>query len=65
MKTLLLLSSSGFLDKDLSGIFDKPLKDYKLAHIINASKGKGVGSLDYLDRTRNRLKNQEVILFIY
>ncbi|MEK7588694.1 MAG: Type 1 glutamine amidotransferase-like domain-containing protein [Patescibacteria group bacterium] len=57
MQTLLLLSSGSFLDKDLSGIFDKPLKEYRLAHIINASKGQGVGSLDYMERTKNRLLN--------
>ena len=56
MKTLLLLSSSGFLENDLSKILDKPLKKYRLAHIITASKGEGVDSLVYLERTRDRLK---------
>lgn len=55
-QNLLLLSSSSFLEGDLSGVFEKPLKEYKLAHITTASKGKGVGSLDYLERTRDRLR---------
>src|ERR1700687_3714045 len=55
MKTLLLLSSSSFLEKDLSSIFDKPLKDYRLAHILTASKGRGVGDLGYLERAKERL----------
>src|SRR3990167_4555668 len=59
MKTILLLSSSGFLEKDLSNVFDKPLKNYRLAHIINASKGKGVRNLDYLERARKRLSNHK------
>ena len=51
--TILLLSSSSFLKKDLTNIFHKSFKELKLGHIINASKGKGVASLDYLERTKN------------
>lgn len=52
MKTLLLLSSGRFLNKDLSEYLGKPLKDLKIAHVITASKGKGVSDLSYLDRAR-------------
>lgn len=52
MKTLLLLSSGRFLNNDLSGYLGKSLKDLKIAHVINASKGKGVSDLSYLDRVR-------------
>lgn len=52
MKTLLLLSSGKFLNNDLSEYIGKSLKDLKIAHIITASKGKGVSSLSYLDRAR-------------
>lgn len=55
MKTLLLLSSSSFFENDLSKILGKPLSKYKIAHIITASRGKGVQNLSYLDKTRNRL----------
>ncbi len=61
MQTLLLLSSGSFLEKDISEVFEKPLREYKLAHIIDASKGKGVNSTDYVDRTRARLKTKGVI----
>lgn len=57
-QTLLLISSGSFLEKDLTPILGKPLKDYKLAHIITASKGQGVRNLSYLDRTRDRLTEQ-------
>lgn len=56
MQTLLLLSSSKFLQNDLTAIFGKSLDDLKVAHIITASKGKGVGHLDYLNRTRGYFK---------
>ncbi|NCB20348.1 MAG: hypothetical protein EOM88_00275 [Clostridia bacterium] len=52
MKTLLLLSSGRFLNNDLSEYIGKSLKDLKIVHIINASKGKGVSDLSYLDRVR-------------
>jgi len=52
MQTLLLLSSGRFLKNDLTNIISKPLSELKVAHIINASKGKGVGSLDHLERVR-------------
>lgn len=52
MKTLLLLSSGRFLNNDLSKYIGKSLKDLKIAHVINASKGKGVSDLSYLDRAR-------------
>lgn len=56
MKTLLLLSSGRFLNNDLSKYIGKSLKDLKIAHVINASKGKGVNDLSYLDRTREVFK---------
>lgn len=59
MKKLLLLSSNSFLEKDFTPILKSPLNKYKLAHIITASKGKGVNSLDYLQRTRDRLTAQK------
>jgi len=41
-KTLLLLSSTRFLEKnDLSKILGRSLKNFKIAQIITASKGKG------------------------
>lgn len=49
MKTLLLLSSSGFLKNDLSEYFGRPLGDLRVAHIINGGKGKGVVDLSYLE----------------
>jgi dipeptidase E len=52
MKTLLLLSSGRFLNNNLSEYIGKSLKDLKIAHVINASKGKGVTDLSYLDRAR-------------
>ncbi len=58
MKTLLLLSSSSFLENDFSKILGKPLKDYKIAHIITASKGKEITDFSYLDRTRDILNKQ-------
>ena len=60
MKRLLLLSSSSFLKNDLSNILGKPLSAYRLAHIIDASQGKGVVDVDYLDRARNILTNKGV-----
>lgn len=54
MKTLLLLSSGSFLDQDLTRYIGKPLKDLRIAHIINASKGKGVSDLSYIERTKER-----------
>jgi len=56
MQTLLLLSSSKFLQNDLTNILGKPLEDFRIAHIITASKGRGVGHLDYLERTREIFK---------
>lgn len=52
MKTLLLLSSGRFLNNDLTSVLGKPLKDLKIAHVISASKGKGVSDLSYIERTR-------------
>lgn len=60
MKSLLLLSSGSFLEKNLTGVFEKPLSEYKLAHIINASKGRGVNDLSYLKRARERFTNSGV-----
>lgn len=57
MQTLLLLSSGRFLKKDLSSLIGKSLSDLKIAHVINASKGKGVGSLDYLERVRQNFRD--------
>ena len=56
MKTLLLLSSGRFLNNDLSKYIGKSLKDLKIAHITNASKGKGVNDISYLDRSREVFK---------
>ena len=56
MQKLLLLSSSKFFKNDLTKVLGKPLGDFRIAHIITASKGKGVGHLDYLDRTRDYFK---------
>jgi len=52
MKTLLLLSSGKFLNNDLTEYLGKPLSDFRIAHVINASKGKGVNDLSHLDRVR-------------
>lgn len=59
-RKILLLSSSSFLEKDLKPILGKLLNEYRLAHIITSSKGKGVNSLDYLDRTRKRFSDKNV-----
>lgn len=56
MKTLLLLSSGQFLNNDLTSYLGKPLSALRIAHIINASKGKGVNSLSHLDRAREIFK---------
>ena len=56
MKTLLLLSSGRFLNNDLSEYIGKSLKELRIAHVINASKGKGVTDLSYLDRVREVFK---------
>jgi len=60
MKTLLLLSSSSFLGKDECEVFEKPLNQYKIAHVINASKGKGVNSLDYIERSKELLTRKGI-----
>lgn len=60
MKTLLLLSSGTFLKNDLSDIFEKPLNKYRMAHIIDSSKGKGVTNTDHIERVRDRFKEREV-----
>ena len=39
MKTLLLLSSSKFLNNDLTDYLGRPLSSLRIAHIIDASKG--------------------------
>lgn len=49
---LLLLSSSRFLKNDLKPYLGKSLSELKIAHIINASKGKGVNDLGYIERTK-------------
>lgn len=56
MQTLLLLSSSKFIQKDLKPVIGKALSDLRIAHIINASKGKGVSNLAYLERTKDIFK---------
>ncbi|HNX11335.1 MAG TPA: Type 1 glutamine amidotransferase-like domain-containing protein [bacterium] len=56
MKTLLLLSSSRFLKNDLAPYLGRPLSDLRVAHVITASKNRGTGTLDYLDRTRTIFK---------
>jgi hypothetical protein len=63
MKTLLLLLSGRFLNNDLSEYIGKHLKDLKIAHVINTSKGKGVSDRSYLDRVREVFrKNNEIKL---
>jgi dipeptidase E len=42
----------------MTDILGKPLGDLQIAHVISASKGAGVGSLDYLDRTRAIFKQK-------
>ncbi len=64
MKTLLLLSSGRFLNDDLSEYIGKSSKNLKIAHVITASKGKGVGDLSYLDRAREMLKKNGCYLKI-
>jgi len=56
MQTLLLLSSSKFILNDLNSIIGKPLSELRIAHIINASKGKGVSNLAYIEKTRDIFK---------
>lgn len=56
---MLLISSSSFLENDFTEILGKPFREYKIAHIINGSKGKGVNDLSYLERTRERFKKQD------
>lgn len=55
MKKLLLLSSSRFLI-DNTQVFDKPLRDLRMAYVITASKS--VPSTAYLDRHRQFFKEQ-------
>lgn len=55
-RTLILFSSSSFLENDFLPILGKPLKDYRLAQVITASKGSGVTNSLYLDNTRNFLR---------
>lgn len=57
---MLLLSSGSFLEQDLSEYIGKPLNEFRIAHVITASKGKGVNSLDYVERSRKRLRDQGV-----
>jgi dipeptidase E len=47
MKTLLLLSSGSFLNNDLTDVLGKPLKDFRIANVINAAKGKGPQDASY------------------
>ncbi|KKQ60349.1 MAG: hypothetical protein US81_C0023G0011 [Parcubacteria group bacterium GW2011_GWE2_38_18] len=56
MLTILLTSSSKFLNNDLTKILGKPLKDFRIAHIITASKGEGVTDLGYINRTKEIFK---------
>lgn len=58
MQTILLISSSRFLFNDLDQLFGRPMRELRIAHVINASKGKGVGSLEYLERTSKILKEK-------
>lgn len=59
MSTLLLLSSSRFLNNDLTNLIGRPLSGLRVAHVITASKGKGVSDLGYLDRTRAIFREQQ------
>jgi dipeptidase E len=59
MKTLLLLSSGSFLNNDLTDILGKPLKNFRIAHVINAAKGKGVRDLSHLERVRDIFKKND------
>jgi dipeptidase E len=56
MKNLLLLSSGRFLNNDLINILGKPLKDFRIANVINAAKGGGVRDFSYLERVRDIFK---------
>jgi dipeptidase E len=59
MKILLLLSSGSFLNNDLTNILGKPLKDFRIANVINAAKGKGVRDLSHLERVRDIFKKND------
>lgn len=54
MKTLLLMSSGSFLESIPDNLFDKPLSEMKIAHVITATKD--VPSLEYLEQFRTRVK---------
>lgn len=57
MQTILLLSSGKFL-KDHPTVLGRQFKKMKMAYVINASKGKGVGNKDFMERDRNFFKEQ-------
>ena len=56
MKTLLLLSSSRFLNNNLAPDIGRSWDGLRIANIINASKGKGVVDLSYLKRSKEAFK---------
>jgi len=58
MFTLLLLSSSKFLANDFTNILGNPLNAFRIAHVITASKGKGVTDLGFIERTREVFRQQ-------
>ncbi len=61
MKSLLLLSSGGFIEKEIAEVFEKPLSKYKIAHIVNASKVEEGGlNSNCLKRARTRLTNKNI-----
>jgi len=57
MQTILLLSSGKFLPNNPL-VLGKPFKDFKMAMVINASKGKGVANTDYMERDKNFFREQ-------
>lgn len=57
MATILLLSGGKFLyDNPL--MLGRPFKDLKMAYVISASKGKGVGSTDFMEKDKAFFREQ-------
>jgi dipeptidase E len=57
MKNILLLSSTKFLINNPQLMFEKPLKDMRMAYITTAAKG--VDDLEYMDRAKEIFKTNE------
>lgn len=57
MPTILLLSSGQFLyDNPL--VLERPFKGMKMAYVISASKGKGVGNTEYMEKDKAFFREQ-------